>query len=159
VRHWVSYPAGRTIRSFVAHSTLGITFRQVDRAGRLIDAMIAAGAESVDNVRFEVDDLKPLRQRARELAAQNARERAEVIAAGVGTRIGRVITLSETPLPSFPGAPSSFDPWAARNAASEVYQARQQMDFPAHDDTGEEDAMEPGMLEVTAKVYVVYELE
>lgn len=154
VRRWVSYPAGKTIRSFVARNTLQVTLRQVDRAGLFLDAAIAAGAESISNVRFEVDDLKPLRQRARELAARNARERAEAIAAGVGARLGRVISLSETPPP-----PSPMDPWASRNVASEVYQGRQQIAPPVHDDTGEEDAMEPGMLEVTAKVYVVYELK
>jgi len=163
VRHWVSYPNVKTIKSFVARNTLEVKFRQVDRAGLLIDAAIAAGAESVENVRFDVDDIRPLRQRARELAAANARERAEVIAAGAGAELGRVITLSETPLPGT----TAPDPWAAQNA--QIYQPGGGMGgmggggmmggpgtaLPDQD----EDSMEPGMLEIPARVYVVYELE
>lgn len=160
VRHWVSYPDVKTIKSFMAQNTLEVKFRQVDRAGLLIDAAIAAGAESVENVRFDVEDVRPLRQRARALAAANARERAEAIAEGAGARLGRVISLSETPGPGT----TAPDPWAAQNA--QIYQPRGGMGgggmmggSGAAPPDQDEDSMEPGMLEVSARVYAVYELE
>ena len=43
VKQWGSYPAGRTVRRYRAVNVLSLKFRQVDRAGNIVDGAIAAG--------------------------------------------------------------------------------------------------------------------
>lgn len=158
VRQWVSYPAGKMVKSYRSISVLSFKFRKVDRAGNLIDGAIEAGAESVDNVEFTVEDIKPLRQRARRLAAHYARERARNIAEGAGTRLGRVLQLSENPIEYGSASSNGLSPayrQAQVNAQHQVWGSPP----PPESETGEdEDAMEPGIMEITATVYAAFEL-
>jgi len=144
------------IPRFVVRNSLEVTIRQVDHAGQFLDAAIAVGAESIDVHGFEIEDLRRVRNEARSVAAKNARERAELIATSSGAQLGRVLTISETP-------PPGYDVWGQRS--QNYYRVPPYGEPTAPTDaaamgvvTGLEDAMEPGLTEVTATIYVEFEL-
>lgn len=140
---------------FEAHNSLDVTIRDVDHAGQYLDGAIAVGAESIEVHGFQIEDLRKVRNEARSLAAKNARERAELIAGSSGAKLGRVITISETPPPGYDVWGHRFQnyevpPYGEPAAAEAVGRLRVV--------TSLEDAMEPGMSEVTATIYVEFEL-
>lgn len=89
--------------AFQANNQVEITIRKMDEAGRVIDAMSAAGANSIGGLRFTVADPGPHEDEARRMAVRDARHRAELYAEAAGVTLGRVLTIQEggiaTPLP------------------------------------------------------------
>ena len=76
---------------------LKITSSDINQAGSIIDAAASAGANVVNNVVFGItkdirDDLK---KQALEMAGQNAREKADSMASGLGVTIVKVVQASE----------------------------------------------------------------
>lgn len=70
-------------------------FSELERAGEIIDRAIAAGANTVQAVRFMVEDASAARRLARERAMSEARARAEHLASLAGLRVGPPIYISE----------------------------------------------------------------
>ncbi|UQA61638.1 SIMPL domain-containing protein [Polyangium aurulentum] len=83
-----------------------ITIREVDKASRVLQAAVNAGANSVWNVSFAIDDTKALEAEARDKAVADARTRAEALARLSGMKLGPVISVSEVigrgPVPQMP---------------------------------------------------------
>ena len=63
--------------------------------GKLLEDALAAGANNVGNITFGVSDPTELQKQARATAVQNARAKAEELAAGLGVRVGKVRQVSE----------------------------------------------------------------
>ncbi|MBX3205662.1 MAG: SIMPL domain-containing protein [Labilithrix sp.] len=76
-------------------NTVRVTVRDLDKAGRLLDAAVAAGANEVWGISFEIDKPEALEAEAREKAAKDARVRAEAIAKTQGRTLGDVVSVSE----------------------------------------------------------------
>ncbi|MBN9160328.1 MAG: hypothetical protein BGO98_01290 [Myxococcales bacterium 68-20] len=77
-------------------NTVRVTIRDIEKAGRLLDAAVAAGANEVWGVSFEIDKPEALEAEAREKAAQDARARAEALAKTQGRTLGEVVSVSES---------------------------------------------------------------
>jgi uncharacterized protein YggE len=84
------------ITGYQATNNVTITVNEVDRAGELLDAALAAGANRIGGLRFGLRDTAPLHERALAEAAQVARSRAEALAASMGLRIVGVSSISES---------------------------------------------------------------
>jgi uncharacterized protein len=78
-------PRERTVS--VADSTLGVTVRDLDEVGAVIEAGVGAGATSVGDVRFEVSDPSRARAQALELAVEGARVKADAMASAAGASV------------------------------------------------------------------------
>ena len=76
-------------------NTVAVTIRELANVGRAIDGALEAGATTVDSISFRVDDLAPHEQAARRLAVEDARAKAEVLAAASGVSIAGVGSISE----------------------------------------------------------------
>jgi len=76
-------------------NTVRVTIRDLEKAGRLLDAAVAAGANEVWGISFEIDKPEALEAEAREKAAQDARARAEALAKTQGRTLGDVVSVSE----------------------------------------------------------------
>ena len=63
--------------------------------GKLLENALAAGANNVGSITFGVSDPTELQKQARATAVQNARAKAEELAAGLGVRVGKVRQVSE----------------------------------------------------------------
>jgi uncharacterized protein YggE len=118
-------------------NTINVTLRQIGGLGDLLQAAIDAGATSVQGVSFSVDDPSQAEAQARQQAVDDARGRAEMLAAAAGATLGAPISISSAvSLPS-PQSVSRAD--AATAASSGV-------------------PVTPGTTEVQVQVTVMYGL-
>ena len=75
-------------------NTVTATLRQVDQLGGLLEAALGAGANSINAVQYGVDDTSEAEVQARQLAMDDARQRAELLAAAAGETLGEPISIS-----------------------------------------------------------------
>ena len=104
VQQEADYVSGRRVpRDFVARNAVEVRVDAIDRTGDIVDAVVQAGATSVDRVRFDVKDRVSLEREALRLAVEDARARADAAAAGAGRTIDRVLKIDDTRQPEFRG--------------------------------------------------------
>lgn len=121
--------------------TMKVELADTSRAGEVIDAAVSGGANNINSVSFGLSDskLEELRLQALEAAAENARERADSIAEGLGVSINRVMSATES---SSPG-PVLYRSYAvAEDSAAGAVPTE----------------VTPGEISVTATVSVVFEI-
>lgn len=127
------------ITGYQATNNVTVTVNDLSRAGELLDAALAAGANRVGDLRFAVRDVTPLRQQALANAVRAARAQAEAIASALGLRLAAVSSVVEESV----AVPVPRAAMAAPAAA------------PAPPTT----PVEPGELRVTARVRVAFAFE
>jgi uncharacterized protein YggE len=89
--------AGRPEPSgYVASNQLTIRFRDVAAAGRIIDALVAEGVNNVQGPMFGLSNQAAALDEARTRALGVARARADLYARTLGTRVRRIVSVSET---------------------------------------------------------------
>ncbi len=74
---------------------VNISISNLDRIGELIDLATKAGANSVQSITFEVDDVETAKLFALENAVKQARDKANAIARAAGLKIESVVSISE----------------------------------------------------------------
>lgn len=88
--------AGRPQPSgYVASNQLTIRFRDIANAGRIIDALVAEGVNNVQGPMFGLSNQAAALDEARTRALTVARARAELYARTLGTRVRRIVSVSE----------------------------------------------------------------
>lgn len=85
----------RVTKGYVASNSIDVRLDAIDRVGEIVDAVVAAGATSVSDVRFDVKNRAVLEREALKLAVQDARARADALALGAGKTIDRVLRIEE----------------------------------------------------------------
>lgn len=123
------------IVSYRATSTLIVTVKPVEKAGLVVDAALAGGANQVHSLRCLVSNTAELQLKALTLAVQAARQKAEVVAQALGVQLG----------PPRSVAVEAGEPWAPvyRAAAMSLQDATPVL---------------PGQVEITASVQVTYSI-
>jgi len=112
-----------------------------ERAAEILDAAINAGATSSGQIEWTVKDEKALEAQALDQAAARVRANAEVLAKGMGVRLGALVYVSnQMSAPSFP-RPMPMMAMKAANAAPEPL------------------AIEPHQVSREATVYAVFAIE
>jgi uncharacterized protein len=90
------YIEGRTrIRGYQLTQTLEVKIRDLDKANTILDGVVSAGVNQVNNFRFEIDDPDELKAEARKKAIEDARAKAEQLEDDLGLNLGRVVSFSE----------------------------------------------------------------
>ena len=108
----------RVSKGYVARNTVDVRVDNIDRVGELLELAVGSGATAVGGVRFDLKDRKKLEREALRLAVEDARARAEAVAAGAGRAIDRVLRIDAVN-PS--GGPIPLQKVAfAREAASDA---------------------------------------
>jgi len=72
-----------------------LRIRQLDAVGRIMDAAVAAGANTMRGLTFTVADPQAVEAQARTLAVQNAKEKAGKLAEAAGVTLGELALLTE----------------------------------------------------------------
>lgn len=92
-----SYEERRTpvFTGYRAVNQLSVRFRDVRNAGRILDALVQAGANQINGPMFSIDRPEPLLDQARTEALRVAQARAELYARALGKRVRRVLSVSE----------------------------------------------------------------
>lgn len=81
-------------RYYVVENTVNVTVRDLSSLGQVLNAVVEAGANSIYGITFNVDDRSAAVAEARELAIQEAKAKAEVIAEAAGVQLGEIINIS-----------------------------------------------------------------
>lgn len=76
-------------------NTVALRVRNLPDAGRLVDALVAAGANQVNGPNFRVDDAAGTLDAARTAAVATARARAQLYAAAAGLHVARIRSIAE----------------------------------------------------------------
>lgn len=125
------------ITGYRASNTVRAQVDDVSKVGAIIDAAIAAGANELQGISFELKDDKEARREALTRAAQDARQKAETLAAALGMRLEGVVEAQV-------GSPVMRPFYAARGMAMEMQAAA----APT--------PVEPGEVQVQAEVTVIF---
>lgn len=99
------YTPGREQGTLVGYRVVNgvaVTIKQLDKVGKVLDAVVAAGATRVDSVAFSIADPTPLQSQARAAAVKQARTRAEELAKAAGVSLGKVTSISESTAGAIP---------------------------------------------------------
>lgn len=83
------------ITGYQANNTVTARVRRIDNTGRVIDAAVAAGGNTVHGVSFSYQDPEAQLDAARRSAIAEARRRAELYASALGMRVHRIVAVSE----------------------------------------------------------------
>jgi uncharacterized protein YggE len=128
------------ILGYRAINMVQVTVDTVARTGGVVDAAIAAGANRVAGLSFELKDPQLARNEALRLAVARARGEAEAMAEAAGQRLGPPLTISTGgyAVPRYARAMDMVSMEAAQAAPTPI---------------------EPGTLSVQANVTIVYKLE
>lgn len=126
------------IIGYRAQNQVQVNLEQVDRAGAIVDAAVGAGANRVSGIWFELADPESARIEALQKAVAQARAEATAIAQALGETLGPVLSASTE------GPPS---PVLLRARAMAL-------ESTAAPPT----AVEPGTIDVSAAVHLVFSL-
>lgn len=88
-------PEPPRIIGYEARNTVTVRARRVAEVGRIIDALVAAGANQIDGPHFTLDRPEAAADEARAQALRTARQRAELYAREAGFRRVRILTITE----------------------------------------------------------------
>lgn len=127
------------VAGYRATNTVSVTLEDLGRIGAVVDAAIAAGANRVEGVEFELRNATEARGRALAAAVEDARAKAEAIAAALGVTLGSIVETTEQ------GVSSPPIPFMARTEAAMA----QDVSTP----------VSPGRIEVGASLMIRYAIE
>jgi uncharacterized protein YggE len=127
------------ITGYQANNSVTVKVRRIDSTGRVIDAAVGAGGNTVNGVSFSHSDPDAQLDIARRDALTEARRRADLYAGALGMRVERIVTISEGGGFS-PPMPVAFERLQAQDAAAPPT------------------PVAPGEIETRVSVNVTYEL-
>ena len=83
------------ITGYQATNGVTIRFRDVGKAGSILDALVAQGANQIDGPSLSIDKADAALDEARTDAVKRARARADLYAAAAGLKVGRIVSIAE----------------------------------------------------------------
>ena len=128
----------QVITGYQASLSVRVKVRDIAKLGEIISAANAAGANEISGPAFTIDDPAPARAQAIEEAVADARTSAEAMAKAAGKSVGAVLSMSSSDVGLVPGPMYSTRDMAG--AAKDV-------------------PIEPGQLDISANVVVVFALK
>lgn len=127
------------ITGYQASNQVSVRFRDIKRAGAILDALVKQGANQINGPVLSVEKADAALDEARVAAIKSARARADLYAQAAGLRVKRIISISEAQSYMPPPYPVPMMAARAEKAA----------------DT----ALEPGEQKLSVNVSVSFELE
>ena len=84
------------IIGYQATNTVSIRSRDIKNFGKVLDALVAAGANQISGPSFQLAEPSAANDEARVSAVKAARARAELYARAAGLRVVRIVSISES---------------------------------------------------------------
>ena len=102
-----------TLEGYTALNVVQVTLDELGKIGAVIDAATQSGANQVQGIQFTLRDQDAVRAEALREAALRARAQADVLAAALGLKVLRVLTVEEqsprvVPVRVYGGAPRAM---------------------------------------------------
>jgi uncharacterized protein YggE len=101
---------------------LTVRFREIANAGKILDALVAEGANQINGPNLTIDHPEAALDEARAKAVTNGRARAELYARAMGMRIVRIVSVAES------GGYAAPPPMPVMMARAEAAQADTKID-------------------------------
>jgi uncharacterized protein YggE len=80
---------------YTTSNNVTVTVCDLTKMGKVLDVLVKGGANQVRGVSFGVKDSAPLLDKARKLAAQDAKRKAQLYADALGVKLGSLKSLQE----------------------------------------------------------------
>ncbi|HEX8655270.1 MAG TPA: SIMPL domain-containing protein [Allosphingosinicella sp.] len=84
------------LTGYQAANEVSIRFREIAQTGRILDALVAQGANQINGPMLEIDRPESALDEARTAALASARARAELYARALGMQVRRILWVSES---------------------------------------------------------------
>ena len=129
------------ITGYRVTNSVRVTVRDLSKVGAMLDTATNAGANTINNLTFTLENDATMQTDARTNAIKDAKAKAEALAKEAGATIGQVLTISEavtaSPFPIFQNASMSAAAPAGGGGAE----------------------IAPGLQDISVQVQVTYELK
>lgn len=126
------------IIGYRAANEVSVRFRDIKATGRILDALVAEGANQISGPMLSIDKPEQALDEARVAAIATARARAEIYARATGKRVGKILSISEAGGFAVPMARARGEMMMANSASTQI---------------------DPGEQNVTVTLSVSFELE
>ncbi|NMO97172.1 SIMPL domain-containing protein [Paenibacillus lemnae] len=133
---------GQQVKSYTARHTLQVTLRDLSKVGELLDDVSEAGANSIGNARFSVENRDAFEAQVLEKAMANAALKAQAIAKASQRQLGLVVSVVEGQVQTY---------------GFEYAQQEMSMNSAAADKAVT--SVEPGEIKLSTQLQVQYELK
>ena len=131
----------RRITGYRVVNSVSVRQRKLDDYGKVIDALVSAGANQVNGPRFSLDQPEAAQDEARADAIKSARQQAEVYAKAAGLHVVRIVSITE-----------------AGGYSPEITVSARKMSYASVPPPPPPPPLATGEAEVTARVSVRFEL-
>jgi uncharacterized protein len=84
------------LTGYRASNEVTVRFRDIAQTGKILDALVAEGANQINGPMWEIDNPDEALNEARLDALEKARERAELYARATGKGVGDILSISES---------------------------------------------------------------
>ncbi len=81
---------------YQASNQVSVRFRDVARAGTILDALVREGANQINGPTLAIDKPEAAQDEARVAAIKAARDRANLYASAIGMKVVRIVSISES---------------------------------------------------------------
>jgi uncharacterized protein YggE len=119
---------------FIATNRVSVRLNDTQEIGKVLDAAVSAGSNSIQSISFDLQDPTPEKDLALARAVEDAQRKAQIVAEAAGAKLGRTLEISEGY-----GFVSTRSNVAFASAAAPT-------------------PIQPGELEITASVTATYEI-
>lgn len=86
----------REIVGYTINHSVQVKVRDLSTVGEILSGVVSAGANSTSGLNFSIDDVDEIRNEARDLAIEKAKNKAEAIADSAGFRLGKIVSINES---------------------------------------------------------------
>lgn len=114
------------LSGYQASNSLTVKFRDLRNAGKILDALVAEGANQINGPSLSIDQPQAALDEARTRAIAAGRQRADLYARAMGMRVVRLISISESGGYNGPG-PIPFVRAMAAGAKTQIEPGEQQL--------------------------------
>jgi len=83
------------INGYQASNTVNLKVRDITRLSKVLDALVAQGANDINGPSFSIDQPEPVYDEARVAALKKAQARADIYAKSLGLKVRRIVSISE----------------------------------------------------------------
>jgi uncharacterized protein YggE len=118
------------LTGYTASNTVTVRFRDLDKTGKILDALVAEGANQINGPNLVVDKPEAALDEARARAVAIGRARAEMYARALGLRLVRIVSVNETGgyyAPPPPPAPVMMEARMASAPATKIEPGEQKL--------------------------------
>lgn len=89
------YDNNPKITGYQVNQSFEVKIRDLEKVSAILDGLVAQGANQVNNLGFQIDDLEKIKDQARVKAIEDAKVKAHNLGRQLGIRLGKIVNYQE----------------------------------------------------------------